>query len=718
MVDIIKVIGQELKIERDKVAGTVKLLDDNNTIPFIARYRKEATGSLNETQIRDIKERLDYLRNLEERKGEVIRLIAEQDQLTAELQAEIEKATILQQVEDLYRPYRPKRQSRAQKARDKGLQPLAELALSQEMKAGDPALLAKDYLDPERELIGVNDVLQGMRDILAEEVTDSPRVRKKVRNLFWQKARLVSSLAGQPDEKGIYKMYYEYAEPVRAIPPHRTLAINRGEKEDVLKVKVELSEEEALDLLYDDIITGESIFLAEIKEAVRDGYKRLLAPSLKREIRSELTEKAEEHASKVFARNLRNLLLAPPVKGRVVMGIDPAYRTGCKIAVVDPWGKLLRTATIYPHEPRKRWEEALGLLSQLVEKYQVDYIAIGNGTASRETEELAAELIQEQGELEYIIVDEAGASVYSASPLAREEFPELDVAMRGAVSIARRLQDPLAELVKIEPRSIGVGLYQHDIAAGRLDDSLQAVVESCVNYVGVDLNSASPALLEYVAGINKRVAGNIVRYREDNGPFRTRKQLMEIRGFGEKTFEQCAGFLRIPEGENPFANTPIHPESYDSARRLLERAGFQAEDLRDSSLRGELVRKIKSLDLPRIAGELAAGLPTLQDIAEALQKPGRDPRESLPKPIFRKDVLKISDLSPGLVLKGTVRNVVDFGAFVDIGVKEDGLVHISEMREGYVKDPLDIVQAGDIINVRVLSVDEGRGRISLSMKGI
>lgn len=721
MIDIVGAISRELKIERNKVEGTIKLLDENNTIPFIARYRKEVTGSLNEQQIREIKERLDYLRNLEQRKEEVIRLIDEQGKLTPELQQEIERATILQQVEDLYRPFRPKRQSRAQKAREKGLQPLADLAIAQQLTSGRPEELAREYIDPEKELETVEDVLQGMRNIIAEEVTDNPDIRREVREYYWKRAFLVSSLSGEPDDRATYKIYYDYREPVKTIPPHRILAINRGEKEEVLKVKVDIpEEEEVLKLIEEMVITNrDSIFSEQIQEAIKDGFKRLLAPSLEREIRSALTERAEEQAIRVFSRNLRNLLLTPPVKGRVVMGIDPAYRTGCKVAVVDPWGKLLRTATIYPHAPQNKWEEAIKILRDLADRFEVDYVAIGNGTASRETEELVAVLINDyRTDMEYIIIDEAGATVYSASPLAKEEFPDLDVSMRGAVSIARRLQDPLAELVKIEPRSIGVGLYQHDVTPKKLDETLRGVVESCVNYVGVDLNSASPSLLEYVAGINKRVAANIVRRREENGPFASRHELLEVDGLGEKTFIQCAGFLRIPEGNNPLANTPIHPESYAVATELMIMCGFTPAALRDSRERERLIKEIEKINLVQAAEELGTGLPTLKDIVEALKKPGRDPRESLPKPIFRKDVLKISDLKPGIVLKGTVRNVVDFGAFVDIGVKEDGLVHISEMSERYVTDPLEVVEVGDIINVRVLKVDEDRRRISLSMKGV
>ncbi|MDI3548000.1 MAG: protein Tex [Halanaerobiales bacterium] len=717
---LLDLIAQELQLKRSQVKGTVKLLDEENTVPFIARYRKEITGGLDETQIREIEERVKYLRNLEKRKEEVIRLIDEQDKLTEELENKIRKAKILQEVEDLYRPYKQKRETRATRAREKGLEPLAELIWEQALVEGDLAELAREYLDPELELETIEDVYQGARDIIAEWISDDAGIRKEIRKISFAKGMITSrAKAEELDETGKYELYYDYQEPVKKVPPHRILALNRGEKEEILQVKVLAPEEEILELIKKAVITNsKSIFLDELISALEDAYKRLIAPSIEREIRNSLTDRAEEHAIEVFARNLRALLLQPPLRGHVVMGIDPGYRTGSKVCVVEPTGKLLATATIYPHPPQQKVAEAKEIVKEMIGQYGVSSIAIGNGTASRETEFFIAEVIREntQGSVNYTIVNEAGASVYSASEVAREEFPELDVAMRGAISIARRLQDPLAELVKIDPKSIGVGLYQHDINPNRLEESLQKVVESVVNYVGVDLNTVSPSLLQYVAGINSSVARNIVKHREENGPFRTREELKNVYRLGDKTFTQAAGFLRISNGEDPLANTPIHPESYQAARGLLKSLNFSVEDIKSGDRLAELRKELKKVDLESMAEELGVGLPTLKDIIAALSQPGRDPRDKLPKPLFRTDILTLEDLKTDMILQGTVRNVVDFGAFVDIGVKEDGLVHISELSHNYIEDPLDVVQVGDIVSVRILDVDRRRKRISLSMK--
>ncbi|AZR74599.1 RNA-binding transcriptional accessory protein [Anoxybacter fermentans] len=710
-------LAEELNLKLGQVERTVTLLDEGNTIPFIARYRKEVTGSLNEEQLRNLADRLNYLRNLEARKEEVIRLIDEQGKLTPELKEAILSAQILQEVEDLYRPYRPKRRTRATKAKEQGLEPLALTILAQELTSGDLEALAAEYIDPEKELEDVEAVLQGARDIIAEMISDDAEVRKFIRKYTFDEGIIQSE--GKTEEITKFEMYYDYKEAVKKIPPHRILAINRGEKEEVLKVKIITPVEQILAELEKRIITNEnSIFVEQLKMAIEDSYNRLMAPSIEREIRSYLTEQAEEYAFEIFKTNLRNLLLQPPVRDKVVMGIDPGYRTGSKVVVVDETGKLLDTATIYPHPPQNEIEEAKEILKKLIDQYRVDIIAIGNGTASRETELLIANLINEiSDKVQYIVVDEAGASVYSASKLAREEFPELDVSMRGAVSIARRLQDPLAELVKIDPKSIGVGMYQHDVNQTRLGECLNAVVESVVNYVGVDLNTASPSLLQYVSGINAGVAKNIVKYREENGKFSSRKELKNVPRLGEKTFVQAAGFLRIPDSkEDPFANTPIHPESYDLAEKMLAECNYLPEDLLDREKLPQIKEDISKLDIKALAEKLNAGLPTLQDIAQALMRPGRDPREELPKPVFRTDVMTIEDLKPDMILQGTVRNVVPFGAFVDIGVKEDGLVHISEMSYDYVKDPLDVVSVGDIIKVKVLKVDQERRRIALTMK--
>lgn len=715
-----KIIADELGLKIKQIEGTVNLLDDGNTVPFIARYRKEITGGLDETKIREVKERIDYLRNLEERKEEVIRLIDEQDKLTEELESKIRDAKILQEVEDLYRPYKQKRQTRATKAKEMGLEPLAELIWHGDLDEEGFDKASINFFNPEFELETKEDILQGARDIIAEWVSDNAEIRKEIRKITLSQGKIESKCKDEEsDQEGKYEIYYEYSEPVKKIPPHRILALNRGEKEEVIGVKVVAPEEKIVTMIKKDVIeTGYSSFCKEqLNLAIEDSYKRLIGPSIEREVRSSLTEKAEDHAIQVFSRNLRALLLQPPLRGKVVMGIDPGYRTGSKVCVVDPTGKLLDTLTIYPHAPQNKIEEAKKLIIKLINSYQVDSVAIGNGTASRETEFFIAEIINEiEREVNYTIVNEAGASVYSASDIAREEFPELDVSMRGAISIARRLQDPLAELVKIEPRSIGVGLYQHDINTTRLEESLSQVVESAVNFVGVDLNTASPSLLQYVAGVNSSVAKNIVKYREENGSFKKREELNNVYRLGAKTFTQAAGFLRLRSDMDPLANTPIHPESYKATERLLDDLGYTPVDILDKSKLESLNEDLNSLDLKSKSKELNIGLPTLKDIVSALKKPGRDPRDELPKPIFRTDVLKLEDLKPEMILQGTVRNVVDFGAFVDIGVKEDGLIHISELSYDYVEDPLEVVEVGDIVKVKILEVDQRRKRISLTMK--
>jgi uncharacterized protein len=720
---IILRISEELKIKQEQIAGTVRLLDEDNTVPFIARYRKEITGGLDEVQIQNIAERLEYLRNLQKRKEEVICLIAEQDKLTDELEEKINNAFVLQEVEDLYRPYKQKRKTRASIAKEKGLEPLAQLIWEQNTFTGTLEQYGREYISEEQEIFSLDDVYQGARDIVAEWISDDAEIRKIIRNYAYENAFLESIVRDKSiDKEGKYEQYYEYKESVQKIPPHRIMAVNRGEKEDVLQVKIIVDEEKIYQIIRSVIEkNSKNIFRKELGKALEDAYKRLIAPSIEREIRSSLTEKAEEHAIEVFSRNLKALLLQPPLKDRVVMGIDPGFRTGSKVCVVDKTGKLLDTASIYPHPPQNEKEKAAQIIQALIKKHNVDTIAIGNGTASRETEFFISDLLKNlsgdlKDVLKYTIVDEAGASVYSASALARDEFPDLDVSMRGAVSIARRLQDPLAELVKIEPRSIGVGLYQHDINPKKLEVSLRKVVESAVNFVGVDLNTASVSLLQYVSGINISVAKNIVKYREENGVFRNREELKRVPRLGEKTFIQAAGFLRIPGGDNPLAETPIHPESYQQTERLLKDLGYELEDIRNKNSLKDLSDSLDRLDVLAKAEELNIGVPTLKDIISALKQPGRDPREEFPAPVFRIDVLKMEDLKADMVLKGTVRNVVDFGVFVDIGVEQDGLVHVSEISEEYVENPLDIVQVGDIVNIRILSVDERRKRISLSMK--
>lgn len=714
---MIKQIAAELHLQVKQVASTVTLLDDGNTIPFIARYRKEMTGELDETQIRDIEERLQYLRNLASRKEEVIRLIEEQGKLTPELQSAIEKAIKLQEVEDLYRPYKQKRRTRATIAKEKGLEPLALVIWAQEIGQGEVAALAEQYINPELQVHTGEEAINGALDIIAEMISDNANIRKLLREFTIKHGMLVSK--GKSEEVTPYEMYYNYSEPVGKIPPHRVLAINRGEKEEILSVKIEVPVEQVTGILQRQVITNpQSIFASLLVQTIEDSYKRLIAPSIEREVRSELTVVGEEQAIKVFSANLRQLLLQPPVRGQRVLGIDPGYRTGCKLAAIDEIGKLENVGVIYPHAPQKKWEDAKQTIKQWVEKYDIDILAIGNGTASRESEALAAEVIGEMGRaLQYIIVSEAGASVYSASKLAAEEFPDYDLSLRSAVSIARRLQDPLAELVKIEPKAVGVGQYQHDVNPKRLEETLGGVVESTVNSVGVDLNTASASLLQYVAGIKSNIAKSIVTYREKNGRFTKRAELKKVPRLGEQTFVQCAGFIRLPEGINPLENTPVHPESYELAEAILAKVGFQKEDLSTGKI-NEIRQELGKLNLSELANQLEAGLPTIKDIVEALQKPGRDPRDELPKPILRSDVTSLENLNEGMVLQGTVRNVVDFGAFVDIGVKHDGLVHISQLSNKFIKHPMEAVAVGDIVQVKVISIDMARERVGLSMKDI
>lgn len=712
---LLKQVAKELHIREKQVKNVIWLADEGNTIPFIARYRKEQTGALDEVQIRNILERWSYVLNLEERKGEVLNSIAEQGKLTEELTQAIKNATRLQEVEDLYRPYRPKRRTRASIAKEKGLAPLANWMLTFP-ETGSLADEAAKYIHEEKEVYTAEDAISGAKDIIAEYVSDQAEVRKWIRQETFKHGVIVTTVKNEEkDEKRVYEMYYNYSEPVAKIVPHRILAINRGEKEDVLRVSIQVDEEKILAYLRKTFIQNEqSLTSEEVMDAIKDGYKRLIQPSIEREVRNELTEKAEEQAIHIFSENLRNLLLQPPLKGKTVLGVDPAYRTGCKLAVVDETGKVLHIDVIYPHPPAPKdaRPKAVQKIQDLIAKFSVEMIAIGNGTASRETEEFIAEVLKTiDRDVYYLIVNEAGASVYSASELAREEFPDLEVEERSAVSIARRLQDPLAELVKIDPKSVGVGQYQHDVSQKKLQESLEFVVETVVNQVGVNVNTASVALLQYVSGLTKTVAKNIVTYREDNGKFTNREQLKSIPRLGKKTYEQCIGFLRIIDGDEPLDRTSIHPDNYDQVKQLLQKVGVTKEQMGT----GEMTEKLKQLEVATMAEELEIGEYTLRDIIDALLKPERDPRDDLPKPLLRKDVLTMEDLKPGMELQGTVRNVVDFGAFVDIGVKQDGLVHISKMSHQYVKHPLDIVSVGDIVTVWVEHVDLQKGRIALSM---
>jgi uncharacterized protein len=714
---IIDTIAGELKVAPRQVAATASLLDDANTIPFIARYRKEVTGGLDEEQLRTIAERLAYLRQLAERKAAVLRSIEEQGKLTPELQAAIEAATTLQQVEDLYRPYRPKRRTRATVARERGLEPLADLILAQPLDVQDRAALAQPYLS--EEVPTPEEAFAGARDIIAEVVTDDAEVRERVRDLARREGYLgISAADASKDERGVYRHYYQFAERAHNLKPHQILAINRGEKEGILKVSLDAPVEEDLAIIAHKYRPDRSSSLSDdLWAAIEDGYSRLLAPAVERDIRRELSEAADGHAIGVFATNLKALLLQAPLREMTVMGIDPGYRTGCKAALVDPTGKYLAGTTIYPHEPQRQWDQAKETIQKMTEQAGVDVIAIGNGTASRETEQLIAQVIgaikDPRKRPQYVIVNEAGASVYSASRLARQELPGMDVSMRGAVSIARRLQDPLAELVKIDPKSIGVGLYQHDVNQKSLGETLDTVVESAVNAVGVDVNTASPALLRYVSGIGPKTATTLVQRRDEQGPFHNLNQLLDVSGIGPKSFEQAAGFLRVRAGEEPLDNTPIHPESYPVVQALFDLIEVHGDE---PDLPFKVAALRQEYSLAELAQTLDAGEPTLADILNALVRPGRDPRDDLPKPMLRSDVLKMEDLKAGMRLKGTIRNVVDFGAFVDIGVKQDGLVHISQMADRYVRNPYAIVSVGDIVDVTVLEVDLERGRIALSMR--
>ncbi|MCI9517268.1 MAG: RNA-binding transcriptional accessory protein [Lachnospiraceae bacterium] len=714
--DINKVLAKELSVQFWQVEAAVKLIDEGNTIPFISRYRKEATGALNDEELRKLFERLNYLRNLEEKKAQVIASIEEQGKMTEELRRQILAAETLVVVEDLYRPFRPKRRTRAMIAREKGLEPLANLIRLQ-MINRPVEEEAEAFLSEEKEVHTLEEAVAGAKDILAEAISDEPSYRMKIRKMTMQGGRIVST-AKDAEAQSVYEMYYDYDEAIQKAAGHRTLALNRGEKEKFLTVKVEAPQDDILQYLSRQVITRDNPYTSPIlQEVVEDSYKRLIAPAIEREIRNELTEKAEEGAIAVFGKNLEQLLMQPPIAGQTVLGWDPAFRTGCKLAVVDPTGKVLDTKVIYPTAPtnEKKIRAAKETVKQLIQKYGVSLISVGNGTASRESEQVIVEMLGEIREpVQYVIVNEAGASVYSASKLATEEFPDFDVAQRSAVSIARRIQDPLAELVKIDPKSIGVGQYQHDMNQKRLGDTLGGVVEDCVNKVGVDLNTASAPLMEYVSGISKAVAKNIVAYREENGRFTERKQLLKVAKLGPKAYEQCAGFMRIQGGGNPLDATSVHPESYGAAMLLLEKLDCRTEDLTGGKLAG-ISKKVK--DYKKMAETLGIGEMTLRDIVKELEKPGRDPREDMPKPILRSDVLDMKDLAPGMMLKGTVRNVIDFGAFVDIGVHQDGLVHISELSaKKFVKHPLEVVSVGDIVDVKVLSVDLKKKRIALTMK--
>ncbi len=723
---ITNTIAEELNIKPKQVEATIKLIDEGNTIPFIARYRKEVTGGLSDEILRDLGERLTYLRNLEQRKEEVVKSIDEQGKLTDEILQAIAVCKTLAEVEDIYRPYKQKKKTRATVAKAKGLEPLATIIIEQ--KETKPILeIAKEYVNIEslseedkknkdKVVATPEDAVQGALDIIAEDISDNSKYRKQIKRICYREAT-IQTKAAKPEEKSNYEMYYDYQEAIKYIPSHRILAINRGEKEEFLKVKIEKPEEKILEYIERDVIKGETQFTGMLKDTILDSFKRLIEPSIDREIRSDLTEKAEDKAIKVFGKNSKQLLLGAPIKGKTVMGFDPAYRTGCKIAVIDETGKLLDYTTVYPTEPQNDIEGAKKELLKLIEKDKVDMIAIGNGTASRESEMFVADMIKETSRnVHYVIVSEAGASVYSASKLATEEYPDINVSIRGAISIARRLQDPLAELVKIDPKAIGVGQYQHDVNQKKLQESLTGVVEDSVNKVGVDVNTATPSLLSYVSGINNTIAKNIVKYRDENGKLKNRKELLKVPKLGKVAFEQCAGFLRILDGDNPLEITAVHPESYEPTEKLLNQLGFEKNDLKDKEKLEELRTKLKSVNVQEMAKELNIGEMTLTDIIEELSKPGRDPREDMPKPILRSDVLKLEDLKEGMVLTGTVRNVIDFGAFVDIGVKHDGLVHISEMSDKFIKNPSDIVSVGDIVKVKVIKIDKERQKVGLSMK--
>ncbi|MCC0647703.1 Tex family protein [Clostridioides sp. ZZV15-6598] len=711
--DINQILKNEFNLKDEQINNTLKLIDEGNTIPFIARYRKEMTGEMSDVTLREFYEKLMYLRNLQSRKDDVVRLIDEQGKLTDEITQNIEKAKTLQEVEDIYAPYKQKKRTRATIAKEKGLENLAVSILESNLDNID--LEAKSYINEEKEVISVEDALKGARDIIAETVSDDAKIRKYIRELALREGMIVSK--SSTDEKSVYDMYYDYSEAVKSMAPHRVLAINRGEKENFLKVKLEINNDKVLNYIVNEYVNDKNFKNKdEIVNSIEDSYKRLIFPSIEREVRNHLTEIAQERAISVFGKNVKSLLLQPPVKDKVVMGFDPAFRTGCKIAVVDKNGKLLDYTTVYPTDPQNNVEGAKKTLKELIEKYSIDIISIGNGTASRESETFVSEMIKEiDREVQYVIVSEAGASVYSASELANEEHPDINVSIRGAISIARRLQDPLAELVKIDPKSIGVGQYQHDLNKKRLEEVLNGVVEDSVNSVGVDLNTASYSLLEHIAGISKVIAKNIIAYREENGDFTSRVQLKKVKRLGPQAFTQCAGFMRILDGKNPLDNTGVHPESYDICKKMIEIIGYSLDDVKNKNIE-EIDEKVKEIGLRELSEKLEVGQVTLRDIIAEIKKPGRDPREEGIKPILRTDVLKIEDIQEGMSLKGTIRNVVDFGAFVDIGIKNDGLVHKSEMSNSFVKDPMSIVTVGDIVDVKVIGIDLNKKRVALSMK--
>lgn len=717
MDNINHILSKELGISLKQVTSVIEMLDEGNTVPFIARYRKERTGGLTDEVLRKFNERLTYLRNLESRKEDVLRIIEEQEKLTPELKLKIEKANTLTEVEDIYRPFKAKKRTRATMAVEKGLKPLAELILSGEFN-GNIVEEANKYINEEKGVKNEEEALQGAMDIISEIISDNADYRKWIRN-FVQKDGIIQ-VKGSSEEQTPYEMYYDYKEPVRTIPSHRILAINRGEKEKILSVKVTCNDDKIIDYLNKKVLKGNKITDKYLEESIKDSFKRLIYPSIEREIRSELTSKGEEGAIDIFKANLKALLMQAPIKGKVVMGFDPGFRTGCKVAILDETGKFVENTTVYPTAPQNRIDETISTLKKLIKKHGVQVISLGNGTASRESEEVIAKMLKEikdetGKELFYVIVSEAGASVYSASELANKEYPDLDVTVRGAISIGRRLQDPLAELVKIDPKAIGVGQYQHDVTQKKLDESLAGIVEDCVNNVGVDLNIATPSLLSYISGINASIAKNIVDYREENGKFKSRKELLKVKRLGQKAYEQCAGFLRVMESKEALDNTSVHPESYKVAKELIKTLGYTEEDLKNGKL-VDIDERVKAKGISNLAKELEVGEPTLNDIIKEIKKPGRDPREELPKPIFKSGVIEMKDLKPGMILMGTVRNVSDFGAFVDIGVHQDGLVHKSQMADRFVKHPLDIVKVGDVVEVRILDVDLKRKRISLSMK--
>ena len=713
--DYSKVLSQQFQIKEEYVKNIISLLDDGNTIPFIARYRKEMHGSMDDQLIREFSEKLEYLRSLDKRREEIRTLIDGQEKLTDEISLALDKAETLSELEDIYRPYRPKRKTRASVAKEKGLEPLAEIILKQESKC-DPVAVAEEYVDEEKGVANVEDALQGAMDIIAETVSDNAEIRKRIRNLANVNG-VISSVAVDAEKDSVYRQYYDYKEPVKKIADHRLLAVNRGEKEGFLKVSVEMDTERPLNSIAKVMITNPACACADIvKTACEDAYTRLIFPSIEREIRNDLTENACENSMKVFGVNLRQLLMQPPVKGKTVLGLDPGYRTGCKVAVVDGTGKVLDTAVIYPTHSEAKVKESKQKLLQLIKKHNVDIISIGNGTASKETEMFAADAIKEADHpIYYMVVSEAGASVYSASKLAAKELPQLDLTLRSAVSIARRLQDPLAELVKIEPKAIGVGQYQQDMLQKRLGETLDGVVEGCVNSVGADLNTASPALLSRISGLNSTVCNNIVAYREENGAFTSRAELKKVPKLGPKAFEQCAGFLRVPESKNPLDNTGVHPESYKSAKELLALLDYSDKEIKEGKFT-DLANRVAAKGTKSLADTLKIGLPTLDDIVKELSKPGRDPRDELPAPMLRSDILDIKDLKPDMVLKGTVRNVIDFGAFIDIGVHQDGLVHISQICDKYIKHPSEVLKVGDVVDVKIISVDPEKNRISLTMR--